>query len=343
MTRTIPGDLSTTAMAVMPHTDVTRALEMALTLDVPFWPQLPHYSYHEDMYVQAAEHFPGIVLDLEKRTLRFSMDKFNEELEETLLRFDDPAYFDVSEAYSVVYHRFLELDLTDRPAIRGQLEGPISFGFNVLDQDERPILFDDTVRPFMLDFMARRINVQLSRLKERNPNAFMFVDEPGLQFLFSAMAGYGDIKARDDMDYFFTQVNRPRGVHLCGNPDWDFLLRMDLDVLSLDVYTNGEIFISYANAIQKFLDRGGVLVWGMVPTGFEAFAQEEIPSLIQRLEEIWKTLWSKGIDRDLLFAQSMLSPATCCLINPDKEKTVERAFAAVNRMKEILRETYAIG
>ena len=34
----IPGNLLTTAMAVMPHTDVTRALEMALSLDVPFWP-----------------------------------------------------------------------------------------------------------------------------------------------------------------------------------------------------------------------------------------------------------------------------------------------------------------
>ena len=340
MSRIIPGNLLTTAMAVMPHTDVQRALDMALSLDVPFWPQLPHYNYYEDMYVQAAEHFPGILLDVEKRTLKFSVDKFNQELEETLLRFDDPAYFDVSETYSVVYHRFLKLDLADRPAIRGQLEGPISFGFNVLDQNERPILFDDTIRSFMLDFMARRINVQLARLKKRNANAFMFVDEPGLQFLFSAMAGYGDIKARDDMDYFFAQVDRPRGIHLCGNPDWDFLLRMDLDVLSLDVHTNGEIFVSYAKAIQKFLDRGGVLVWGMVPTGFEAFAQEEIPSLTARLEEVWKILWSKGIDRDLMISQSMLSPATCCLINPDREKTVERAFSAVNQMKEILRDKY---
>ncbi|MCF8145548.1 MAG: hypothetical protein K9N21_16670 [Deltaproteobacteria bacterium] len=340
MTSTIPGNLLTTAMAVMPHTDVARALDMALSMDVPFWPQLPLYSYYEDMYVQAAEHFPGMVLDMEKRTLRFSADKFTEELEETLLRFDDPTFFDVSETYSVVYHRFLALDLSDRPAIRGQLEGPISFGFNVLDQDDRPILFDDTVRPFMLDFMARRVNVQLTRLKERNPNAFMFVDEPGLQFLFSAMAGYGDVNARADLDRFFAQVDRPRGIHLCGNPDWDFLLRMDLDVLSLDVYTNGEIFASYAGAIKKFLDRGGVIVWGMVPTGSEAFAQEEIPSLIQRLEDVWKILWSRGIDRDLMIARSMLSPATCCLVNPDKEKTVERAFAAVNQMADLLRNTY---
>ena len=41
--------------------------------------------------------------------------------------------------------RALELDLSEKASIREQLEGLISFGFNVLDQDERPILFDDTV------------------------------------------------------------------------------------------------------------------------------------------------------------------------------------------------------
>jgi hypothetical protein len=327
-------------MAVMPHTEVSRALDLALSLDVPFWPQLPNYSYYEDMYVQAAEHFPGIILDMDKRTLRFSMDKFTQELEDALLRFDDPTYFDISKTYSAVYHRFLSLDLKDRPAIRGQLEGPISFGFNILDQDDRPILFDDTVRPFMLDFMAKRLNVQLARLKRRNANAFMFVDEPGLQFLFSAMSGYGDLKAKGDLDQFFTQVDRPRGIHLCGNPDWDFLLNLDLEVLSLDVYTNAEIFASYTAAIKRFLDRDGVIVWGIVPTGFETFAQEEIPSLVQRLESVWKILWSKGIDREQLIAQSMLSPATCCLVNPDKERTVECAFATVKQMTDVLKVKY---
>lgn len=338
----IPGRLLTTAMAVMPHTNVDRALEMALSLDVPFWPQLPRYNYYEDMYVQAAENFPGIVLDLEKRTLRFSIDKFTSEFEEALLNFEDPTFFDVSETYSAVYHRFLQFDLADRPAIRGQLEGPVSFGFNVLDQDERPILFDDTVRPFMFEFMANRLNVQLARLKTRNANAFMFVDEPGLQFLFSAMSGYNDIKAKADLDQFFAQVERPRGIHLCGNPDWDFLLNLDLDVLSLDVYTNAEIFSAYAKPIERFLERGGVIVWGIVPTGFEAFEREDVPGIIQRLERVWKVLWSKGVDRELLISQAMLSPATCCLVNPDKERTVERAFATIKEVAERLKSQYLV-
>jgi hypothetical protein len=334
----IPGNLLTTAMAVMPHTDVERAIEMALSLDVPFWPQLPNYSYYEDMYVQAAEHFPGILLDLEKRTLRFSLEKFINELEETMAHFDEPQYFDISETYSVVYHRFMSMELADRAAIRGQMEGPISFGFNILDQDERPILFDDTVRPFMLEFLAKRINVQLERLKMINENAFMFIDEPGLQFLFSAMAGYGDVKAKADLDVFFSMLNSPRGIHLCGNPDWDFLLGLDLDILSMDIYTNAEIFSSYATSIKRFIDKGGVLVWGIVPTGMEFYEKENIGSLIAQLENVWQTLGKKGIDIDHMLTRSLLSPATCCLVNPDKEKTVEKAFERINDLSAILKE-----
>ncbi len=124
--------------------------------------------------------------------MRFSMDRFVEEFEAAMDHFDNPEYFDISNTYSAVYHRFLDLDLSDRAAVRGQLEGPVSFGFNILDQDERPILFDDTVRPFMFEFMAKRINVQLSKLKQKNPDAFMFIDEPGMQFVFSALSGMGN-------------------------------------------------------------------------------------------------------------------------------------------------------
>jgi hypothetical protein len=338
----IPGNLLTTAMAVMPHKDVERALNLALSLDVPFWPQLPHLNYYEDMYVQAAEHFPGILLDVPNRTLRFSMDKFVDELEEALARMEDPDYLDISRDYSVVYHHFLEMDLGERTAIRGQLEGPISFGLNVHDTDDRPLIFNDVVRPFMLEFMAGRVNVQLRRLKERNPNAFMFVDEPGLQFIFSGMAGYGNLAAKDDMEQFFAMIDRPRGVHLCGNPDWDFLLGLDLDVLSLDMYSNGEVFVSYAKSVRRFLDRGGVLIWGIVPTNFEPFAGENLETLERRLLMLWENLDRQGIDRDFLLSRSMLSPATCCLVNPDIEKTVEEAFRTTKALSERLRAAFQL-
>ncbi|MFZ5586990.1 MAG: hypothetical protein ACOZHQ_13805 [Thermodesulfobacteriota bacterium] len=333
----IPGNLLTTAMAVMPHADAERALAAALSLDIPFWPQLPHLSYYEDMYVQAAEHFPGAVLDMDNRRLSFSSEKFALELEDCLAHWDEPEYFDVTPEYSAVYRRFLELDLAGRPAIRGQLEGPISFGFNVKDDNDRPIIFDDNLRPFMLEFMAKRVNAQLARLKAINPNAFMFIDEPGLQFVFSGVSGYGDAAARRDLETFFGYSDRPRGVHLCGNPDWDFLLGLDIEVLSLDMYSNGERFVAYVKSIRRYLDRGGVIIWGMIPTQTENFEKQGLDELAARLKGLWESLARAGIDRDFLLSRSLLSPATCCLVNPDREATVERAFAAVRELSRRLR------
>jgi hypothetical protein len=175
-----------------------------------------------------------------------------------------------------------------------------------------------------------------------NANAFMFVDEPGLQFLFSAMAGYGDQAARADMEYFFSLIERPRGVHLCGNPDWDFLLGLDLDILSLDVYTNGEVFSAYHKSIRKFLDRGGVLSWGIVPTNFEPFEREHPESLETRLLDLWDFLDNKGLDRQFLLSRSLLSPATCCLVNPDGEKTVEKAFQMIRNLSVRFRERFGL-
>jgi len=336
----IPGNFLTTAMAVMPHQNPGQALEAALSLDIPFWPQLPNLSYHEDMYVQASENFPGIVLDMEQRKLSFSMDRFMKEFEMAAANEDQDDFYDISPGYSEVYHRFLDLDLAERPAIRGQMEGPVSFGFNVADQDDRPILFDDTIRPYLFEFLARRINVQLARLLRRNENAFMFVDEPGLQFVFSALSGYDSVQAKTDLETFLSMAKRPRGIHLCGNPDWDFMLSLDLDILSLDVFGNGEVFSAYAGAIKRFLEKGGVIAWGIVPTNVEPFEAESIQTLKQRLEQVWTTLFDRGVDREVLVAQGLLSPATCCLVNPDGEKTVDKAFAVVQQLSNVLRDAY---
>lgn len=44
------GGCKTTAMGIMTHTDVETALKLSLSLDIPFWPQLPNVSYYEDTY-----------------------------------------------------------------------------------------------------------------------------------------------------------------------------------------------------------------------------------------------------------------------------------------------------
>ena len=102
----------TTAMGIMPHTDMERALKLAFSLDIPFWPQLPNTSFYEDMYVQASEGFPGITVDTENKKLHFDRTRFDAELGSYSERMNDPRSFELTRDYSVVFHRFLGQDLS---------------------------------------------------------------------------------------------------------------------------------------------------------------------------------------------------------------------------------------
>jgi hypothetical protein len=80
----------------------------------------------------------------------------------------------------------------------------------------------------------------------------------------------------------------------------------------------------------------------MVPTNVEPFERESLDSLSSQLEHLWVKLDAKGIDRDFLLSRSLISPATCCLINPDKTRTVEQAFAVIRSLSGRLREKYGL-
>ncbi len=339
----IPGNCRTTAMGILPHTDVDRALELAFSLDIPFWPQLPRLSYYEDMYVQVSENFPGVRIDEANQRIDFSTERFYEEMGEFAARMEDPDLYRLSERYSVVYHRFLERDLSRYAAIRGQLEGPVSFGFSVKDENDRPLIYSDEVRPLLLEFMARKVNVMGQELAARNPNAFMFVDEPGLEFIFSALSGYSDQQAREDLDAFFGQVEGKRGVHLCGNPDWDFLLKTPMDVLSFNAFGRGDRFVNHIPSLKTFLGRGGVVGWGIVPANYDEFRESDLQGLLDHLEGLWDALEKGGLRREELLPRSLLLPATCALVNPDKGETVEACYELLRELSHKVRDRYGLG
>src|SRR4030042_5820100 len=215
----------TTAMGILPHQDVERALEVALSLDIPFWPQLPKVSYCEDMYVQALENFPGVRIDPAHQKIYFDLSLFYEELPSYFEKADDPQTFRLTKEFSVVYHRFLERDLSRYSAIRGQMISPISLGLKIVDQDQKSIIYHDEVREVLFDFIQRKVNRQYQELKAKNPNAFVWVDDPGLELIFTAFSGYNEGQAREDLDRFLGGLEGPKGIHLCARPDWDFLLK----------------------------------------------------------------------------------------------------------------------
>jgi len=329
-------------MGILPHTDLERALKLALSVDIPFWPQLPRLSYYEDMYVQVSENFPGVKIDIENRRIDFNTQRFYSELESFAERMDDPEIYRLSPAYSVAYHRFLQEDLSGFAAIRGQIEGPVSYGLSVKDEEGRPIIYNEEVRSLLIEFSARKATVMLGELAEKNPNAFMFIDEPGLEFIFSSLSGYADGQARVDLDKYFSLINGNRGIHLCGNPDWDFLLKTRMNILSFNAFARGDRFINYIPSLKAFLASGGVVGWGIVPANYDDFHASPLQGLLDHLEGMWDNLEKNGLSRDDFMRQSLLMPATCALVNPDVETTVEACYELLRELSFKVRNRYSL-
>lgn len=334
------GNCRTTAMGIMPHENVEEALDLALSLDIPFWPQLQKVSLYEDMYVQVSEHFPGITLDIPGKKINFTTDLFYEELAEYLEHMDETDYFAISDQYSKVYNQFLQQDLSRYTAIRGQFIGPVSFGVKINDESLKPIIYNNEVKGLLYEFIARKVNVQYQQLKAKNPHAFMWLDEPGLEIIFGSFTGYTSETARQDYREFLQMLDAPVGIHLCGNPDWSFLLNQDVSIISLDAFSCGHLFTRYAEEIKTFLAQGRYIAWGIVPTLTEELAGLRLQELVNKLEDFWNYLVAQGIPKETLLAQSLLAPARCCLLNPDKTKTVEHSFTMLKQLSQVLREQY---
>jgi methionine synthase II (cobalamin-independent) len=100
------------------------------------------------------------------------------------------------------------------------------------------------------------------------------------------------------------------GIHCCGNMDWSLLTRTPVDIISFDAYSYGEKVALYAADIDAFLEKGGWLAWGLVPTvNAQIVEQETVDSLLRKRDELAALFAQKGIARDRLMRQMILTPS----------------------------------
>jgi hypothetical protein len=358
------ANCQTTAMGIMPHTDIEKAIKLALGLDIPFWPQLPKVSFYEDMYVQSSQNFPGIIVEPETQRVVFDSARFEEELAGYSQRMGASDIFTLSGEYSAVYRRFLENDLSGYQAIRGQLTGPVSFGFKIVDENSRPIIYNEEIRNILFDFIQRKANTQYQELRQKNRNAFVWLDEPGLGWVFNSLSGYNDVQAKGDYLDFLNGLQGAKALHLCANVNLPYLLELGIEILSFDAYQIQTMPREYAVGVAKFLNNGGVVCWGIVPTDSTNLGRESPQSLYRLLVGYWEAVSRHtGLAPREIARQSMLAPARCCLKNIGQvgavddmacpvsdgsssssieERLVEQAYTYLRELSQILRNKYSL-
>ncbi len=306
------------------HEQATERI-LEATPEIPLWAQLPIYP-QEGMMAQFLPGLPGHTDSGEQEYVDTSSQPFENEL----VSFYEEYMYVTEEGQDLDGTRFvlddsrakgfstlitmLEEKKPDLFAVKGQITGPITFATGVKDQDKKAVFYDDQLRDAAVKLLALKAAWQVEKLSRFQVPVIVFLDEP-------ALAGFGSSEfisiskqdVLDSLNEIIEQIhsrNGLAGVHVCANADWSVILDSQADILSFDAYTYFDKLAIFSQDLISFLDRGGIIAWGIVPTlEPENIDQESAESLLAQLQSKIDHLVDLGVDRDKLMSQSLITPS----------------------------------
>ncbi len=336
-----------TGIGSFPDLDAGKACDLILeTLpEISFWPQLSNIDFREQMEIQYSEGFPCVVLDEAKSKMIFDtsgdptseLEKFYENVV-----IDNLDYFRISPGFSRGLYA-MEEKLKDLPPssilyFKHQVTGPLTFGLATVDENKRAIYYNDVFRDVVVKGITMKARWLLDRFKSFGFKQICFVDEPILSAFGSST--YVSVQRPEVVEYLREVVEAIHkegalvGTHCCGNTEWPILIDAGVDIINFDAYEFGDTISYYPEQVNGFLKKGGVIAWGIVPTS-EKILKETTDSLKLKLEDRIDNLARKGIDKDLIWEQCLLTPS--CGTGSLSVELSDKIFQDLSHLSQALR------
>lgn len=329
--------LSTTGIGSLPHVVPIDACSLVFeTFDIPFWPQLPRRSFLEWMIPQYIEGMPYVRMNLNDRIVTISRDK-SDELDRFYETCKDDCRIAISEDHAIGLHVFLKI-IRGRQfdVLKGQVTGPLTFTLGLRDDEGRLLFFDEELREVALMLLKAKAKWQVDMLRPYSEKIIIFIDEPILSAIGSSTYIGVDkeetLRLLREMVAAIEESGAISGIHCCGNADWPLLIDTGTKILSFDAYSYFDSLAIYREDIIGFLEKGGYLAWGIVPTT-EVIVAETFETIMGRFDRELKSL-SQYIPEELLLRQMLLTPS-CGTGSRSVDETV-KIFQLLMRLKEAL-------
>ena len=310
-----------TAIGSFPYIDSAATCEFILSTfpEIPFWPQLPNADFREQMEVQYCEGLPRLVLNEEEQRIYFDTSgDYSSDLEkfyENVIS-ENLDYFKISRKFSSgIYEMEKKLSRVKMPSVKyfkSQITGPLTLGLSITDENRRAIYYNEVFRDVIVKAVIMKARWLLHKFKPLGFRQICFVDEPILSAYGSS--AYVSVQRHDVvscLNEVASAIHKEgflAGTHCCGNTEWPILIDGGVDIISFDAYEFSETIGYYPDAIKLFLERGGVLSWGIVPTS-DKINNETPWSLVEKLDHAVRSLASKGININLLWERCLLTPS----------------------------------
>ncbi len=313
----------------LPLTDHGEAVKLILAKVpmIPLWPQLPRLP-EEGMVRQFISGFPGLQENTSHYFINTACNDFAEQMalfyQEYLDIVENPALLktsrfalreDTTRGFSV-FMNALSLTAFSTETLKGQITGPITTGIGVKDQHNRSIFYDDNLRDMLVKMLSLKARWQIGELRKYTDGAspIIFIDEPGIvSFGSSAFLGISKEMVTEAVGEVIDAIKSDggiAGVHICANGDWSPVLNSAADIISFDAYFFFDNFILYKEILTNYLQRGGILAWGIVPTSDpDVLEKIDTDSLFSLFLQQVKVISSFGFSQKQILEQTLIAPS----------------------------------
>lgn len=313
----------------LPITNHKEAAEIILhyTPEIPLWPQLPK-NPGEGMVRQFLSGFPGLVeqdkrfwIDTARESFPEEMAAFYEEymaVESRLELLHDSRFqlaTDTAGGFSALME-ILQSGKHDVVTVKGQVTGPITTGIGTKSSEGNSIFYDDNLRDMLVKHLTMKGCWQAKEIQQqtRVQTPIIFIDEPAMvSFGSSAFVGITREMVTESMREIISGIKAGGalvGVHICANGDWAPVLESHTDIISFDAYSYFDNLLLFKNELINFLDRGGILAWGLVPTNDASIiTKQTVSSLLNTFEKQLNQLISLGYSENVLLRQVLITPS----------------------------------
>lgn len=313
----------------LPLRDHEEAMHLILkhVPQLPLWPQLPQ-NRGEGMVRQFLNGFPGLMDSTNRHWIDSGMKGFEDEMaafyeefieiEKDIQHLDKSRFSldtDTARGFFTLIH-YLNSEPSPLLTVKGQITGPVTTGIGTRDQHGNSIFYDDNLRDILLKLLALKGRWQVRQLKRFTEQVppIIFIDEPGLVSFGSS--GFGGISGEMVSESVAEVISAIQdegglaGVHICANGDWSPALSSKTDIISFDAYFYFDNFILYREMLHRYISRGGILAWGIIPTGDPLVVERESSeSLFDAWLKQLKILSTFGFTEKRLMEQTFIAPS----------------------------------
>ena len=335
-------NFATTLIGSLPYGDAKLALDKVSDgrINCPAWPQLPAMGFTESMYVQTGCRLPGVNIDETAKKITVDTSSYDATEIYTAILSDDVSYFEHPEKYHKGLYEFFKRDMSKFKAVKGQVTGPISEGLQIQDKDGRSAIYDEAYSELIVRTVNMTAKWQSRELSKQNKNVIIFFDEPSLSLLGTPFASISDDLAVKWINESMEGTECNKAIHCCGNTDWALVLKTDTDILSFDAYAYAHTIAMFPDEVSAFLEKGGALSWGIVPSGDDTTASENVDSIVKKFKEGIASLVNKGVSEELIAKQSLVTPQ--CGLGPMEPKNADTALNMLHGVSEAMKEHYGV-